>query len=753
MEPTPDLTGLSLEQKAALGSGADFWTTKAAGPVAPMVLTDGPHGVRKQAEASDPLGLAVSLPATCFPPAVGLGQSWDVELVRRVGVALGQESRTLGVDVLLGPGINIKRDPRCGRNFEYYSEDPILTGALGTAWVAGLQSTGVGASLKHFAANNAEHDRMRSSSDVDPRPLREIYLRAFAHIVRTAAPWTVMCSYNRINGVHAAENHWLLTAVLRDEWGFDGVVVSDWGAVTDRVAAVAAGLDLEMPGSGGASDAAVVAAVRAGDLDPAVVDRAAERVAALAKKAEAARRHPVGHDPAAHHALAREVAARCVVLLQNDNAILPLSAGQSIAVIGEFAENPRYQGGGSSRVNATQVDIPLAEIRALAGQGAVRFARGFTTDDTTDETLRAEAVEIAAAADTAVVFLGLAARQESEGFDRDDIELPAGQLELLTEVVRVQPATVVVLVHGGVLRLAPVAGLAPAILDAALLGQAGGGAIADILFGKVTPSGRLTETVPVRIQDTPAYVAFPGENSHVRYGEGLYVGYRWYDARELEVTYPFGHGLSYTTFAYSDLTVTSADDMITVQVTVTNTGSRAGREVVQCYTAKPDSSVTRPPRELKGFAVTDLEPGMSERVSIMLRRDDLAYWETRVDRWIVEDGDYQVCVGASSRDIRLTTQLTVAGDPLRLPITLDSTLGEVMNNPDAGPLLEFLARNAPPGLSPDSGGAALGIDMARMVASFPLRLMVGFSQNPDGRTELEQLIASLDGGEETPADR
>lgn len=746
--PEPDVSELSIDQQAALGSGADFWTTVAVGSIPSVLLTDGPHGVRRQTGATDHLALAGSEPATCFPPAVGLGQSWDVDLVRRVGAALGRESRALGVDVLLGPGVNIKRDPRCGRNFEYYSEDPVLTGALGAAWVDGLQSMGVGASLKHFAVNNVEHDRLRSSSDVDPRPLREIYLRAFSHIVRKAAPWTVMCSYNRINGVHSAQNYWLLTELLRGEWDFDGVVVSDWGAVRDRVASVAAGLDLEMPGGGGATNEAVVAAVRSGELDPAAVERAARRVAVLAQRARCGRAGQVDHDPAAQHAFAREVASRCIVLLKNE-AILPLAGHQSIAVIGEFAEQPRYQGGGSSRVEATQVDIPLTEIRALAGSAQVRFAEGFSTDDPTDTTLRSDAVEVAASSDVAVLFLGLAAQQESEGFDRTDIELPTDQLELLAEVVRQQPNTVVVLAHGGVLRLAPVAELAPAIVDAGLLGQAGGGAVADILFGKATPSGRLTETVPVRLSDTPAYLDFPGENSHVRYSEGVFVGYRWYDARDIEVTFPFGHGLSYTSFEYSDLAVTSDGDRVIVQVTVTNVGDRAGREIVQCYLAKPDSAIFRPPRELAGFASIELEPDASDRVSIIVDRSELAYWETRADRWHVEDGEYQVYVGASSRDIRTRATVSVRGDRLQLPITLDSTLGEVMEDPTAAPLLEFLAEHSPFGSSAESdglGGDALGIDMERMIQSLPLRMVVGFMRDTAVTEELEQILASLPDG-------
>lgn len=744
MTSTTGISELSVHDKAALGSGADFWTTKAVGPVPSLLLTDGPHGVRRQTGATDHLGLAASRPATCFPPAVGLGQSWDPDLVRRVGEALGREARALAVDVLLGPGINIKRDPRCGRVFEYYSEDPLLTGVLGAAWVQGVQSQGVGASLKHFAVNNAEHDRMRASSDVDARALREIYLRAFAHIVRTAQPWTVMCSYNRINGVYAAENRWLLTEVLREEWGFDGLVVSDWGAVSDRVASVAAGLDLQMPGGSGDADAQVVAAVESGALEIAAVDRAAQNVADLAAKVLAGRAlAPPAPDPDAHHRLAREVAARCVVLLRNDGELLPLRAGQSLAVIGEFAQTPRYQGGGSSHVNPTRLDVPVDEIRAAAEPGQVHYARGFRTDSTEpDPVLVAESVAAARAAEVAVVFLGLGASQESEGFDRTDIELPADQLALLAEIVAVQPKTVVVLSHGGVLRLAPVVDLVPAIVDGALLGQAGGGALADVLFGRVNPSGRLTETVPLRLQDVPAYLNFPGENSHIRYGEGIFVGYRWYDAREMAVSFPFGHGLSYTSFGYSDLSVEAGASGLTVAVTITNTGARRGREVVQIYTALPESAVTRPPRELEGHAVTEeLEPGASQRVSISIDREALAYWETRVDRWIVEGGTYRVMAGASSRDIRATAEIEVPGDELRIPITRQSTLGEVLANPAAAQVLSQMFAAMTGGDAGAGDDQALGVDMMRMLASIPLDRLTGFGMAP---ADLDALLAAAD---------
>ncbi|GAA1882647.1 glycoside hydrolase family 3 C-terminal domain-containing protein [Williamsia serinedens] len=710
----------SIDDRTRLTRGADFWSTEAVGEVPSLVLTDGPHGVRRQRGDADHLGIADSEPATCFPPAVGLAQSWDRDLVERVGAALGREARALGVDVLLGPGVNIKRDPRGGRNFEYFSEDPVVAGTLGAAWVTGVQGAGVAASLKHFALNQAETDRMRSSSDVDPRTVREIYLRAFEHIVRTARPWTVMCSYNRINGVYAAENRWLLTDVLRGEWGFDGLVVSDWGAVRDRVAALRAGLDLTMPGDGGAGDAAVAAAVGSGDLDPADLDRATTAVATLARRTAAGRdqRDDVDHD--AHHRLAREAAARCVVLLKNDDDVLPLRAGARIAVIGEFAQLPRYQGGGSSHVTATRVDIPVDEIRSRAGDEMVTAVAGVTTDGSGDAVgLRATAAGAAADADVAVVFLGLGEKQESEGFDRTDIELPSDQLELVAAVIAAQPRTVVVLSHGGVVRVAPFVDDVPAILDGGLLGQAGGGALADVLFGAVNPSGRLAETLPVRLADCPSYLDFPGGHSHLRYGEGIFVGYRGFDARGLDVAFPFGHGLSYTRFAYTDLDVTVDDEVLSIGVTVTNTGPVVGREVVQAYVGRTESSVTRPPRELKSFAVTpDLEPSASHRLSMTIDRDALAHWDVRVDRWVVEGGAWDVEIGASSRDIRLEASVTVAGDDVDLPITWQSTLAEALADPAVA---EALSSSMP-----DGAGEMAGSDLLTLVGSMPLDRLRNF---------------------------
>ena len=724
--PDPDRS-LSPEDAAALTSGASFWTTKEAGGAASFWLTDGPHGVRKQAGSPDHLGLGASEPATCFPPAVGLAQSWDAELAGEVGAALGREAQAHGVGVLLGPGVNLKRDPRGGRNFEYLSEDPVLTGTLAAAWVDGVQGEGVGTSLKHFAGNEAEHDRMRASSDVDERPLREVYLRAFQRVVEQAQPWTVMSAYNKVGGVYASENAWLLTDVLRGEWGFDGAVVSDWGAVDDRVAAVAAGLDLQMPGPDADGDARLVTAVEEGRLDAAALQRGGRKVAELAAKAAAGRRADAAFDVDAHHELARRVAARCVVLLKNEGPVLPLADDVPVAVIGEFAELPRYQGGGSSHVNPTRVDVPLAELRArLAGE--VAFARGFTTDGSGDaDALRAEAVETARAADVAVLFVGLAAGQESEGFDREDIELPADQVQLVREVAAVQPRTVLVLSHGGVVRLAPVVDLVPAIVDGALLGQGGGAALADVLTGAVNPSGKLAETVPQRLQDVPAYLDFPGEFSRHRYSEGLHVGHRWYDARDIPVTFPFGHGLSYTTFDVTGVHLTAAEEGITATVTVTNTGDRAGREVVQFYVGVPGSAVRRPVRELKGFAGVTLEPGESRQASALLRREDLAYWHPKLQRWVLEPGEYEVHAGVSSRDLRATGVVAVTGDEVRLPVTGETTLGELMADPEA-------AASIMPMFAAAGGetGNALGMDMVRMMSSIPVGRLNALRGGRDG---------------------
>lgn len=748
---------LTLEEKASLTSGADFWTTKAIDRlgIPSVMMTDGPHGLRKQSGSTDHLGLASSVPATCFPPAVGIGSSFDPEIIERVGAAIGVEAAIENVAVVLGPGINIKRSPLCGRNFEYFSEDPIVSGILGAASVRGIQSKGVGTSLKHFAANNQEFDRMRASSDVDPRPLREIYLRGFERVVKDAAPWTVMCSYNKLNGVWTSEDPWLLTSVLRDDWGFDGLVVSDWGAVNDRVVGVAAGLDLEMPASGGRTDAQLVAAVRAGTLPESVLDTAAARAIDLVRKAGERPAVAGPLDVDAHHALAREAAGRSIVLLKNDGALLPLAADQKVAVIGAFATEPRFQGAGSSLINPTRVDNALDELRVVGGEN-VSYAAGFAVEGgaveasgRTAEELRAEAVGVARTADVAVLFLGLPAAEESEGFDRDHIDLPAEQLAVLDAVLEVNPRVVVVLSNGGVVAL-PFADRVPAIIESWLLGQAGGGAVADVLYGAVNPSGKLTETVPVRLEDNPSFGNFPGEFGHVRYGEGLLVGYRWYDAKGLDVTFPFGHGLSYTTFEYTGATAeVGADGGIVVRLDVTNSGDRDGREVVQVYVAPTTSIVQRAPRELKAFSSVALAAGETRSVELVVRREDLAYWDIRVDRWVVEGGEYTVEVAASSRDIRSRVSVEISGDAVHQELTMNSSVGDLMTHPIAGPIVQQALGGLMGGLGGDAAAASMMPNdeaMQKMMASFPIGRLAGFPGLPVDFAQIEQLIAAANAG-------
>lgn len=735
---------LTLEEKASLTSGSDFWNTQAVERVGvpAVMVTDGPHGLRKQTGATDNLGFADSVPATCFPPAVGLGSSMDPDLAERVGEALGVECQIEDVAVLLGPGINIKRSPLCGRNFEYISEDPLVTGAIAAGLVRGVQSKGVGTSLKHFAVNNQETDRMRVSADIDARPLREIYLRAFERVVKDAQPWTLMCAYNRINGVYASEDPWLLTKVLRDEWAFEGVVMSDWGAVNNRVAGLPAGLDLEMPSSGGRTDAELVAAVRSGVLDEKFLDIAAQRMLDLIAKAEGRPAASGPLDVDAHHALAREVARRCLVLLKNEGGILPLSPQQRIAVIGEFARTPRFQGGGSSHIIPTRVDNAVDELRALAAESSlVAFAPGFTFDGSGDSAaLREAAVAAAREADVAVVFLGLPEEAESEGYDRANIDLPAVQLELLDAVLEVNPRVVVVLSNGSVVAL-PFADTVLAIVEGWLLGQAGGGATADVLYGVASPSGRLTEAIPLKLADTPSWGSFPGEFGHARYSEGILVGYRWYDAKDVPVAFPFGHGLSYTTFTFGQASVRVAGEEepvggvntgdLVVSLPVTNTGGVAGREVVQAYVSFAGASaVLRAPRELKGFASVELEPGETRDVMVRVRREDLAYWDVRLDSWIVEGGDYLIEVGASSRDLRASASIEVAGDDAWVPLTPESGLGELLADPIAG----RLAREAMP--------AVFQQGLAELMDSLPIGRLPVFANGEISEETIERLIAA-----------
>lgn len=645
------LQTLTLKEKIALCNGADFWHSKAMPEqgVPAITMSDGPHGVRYQSDAGDMLGVNRSQPATCFPTAVTSGATWDPDLLAAEGEAIGQEGLFYGVDVVLGPGVNIKRNPLCGRNFEYFSEDPCLAGAMGAAWVRGAQSTGIGTSLKHFAANNQEYKRFNGNSQVDERTLREIYLPAFETVVKQAQPETVMCSYPRINGVHASDNHWLLTDVLRREWGFQGMVVTDWGALCNRVKAMHAGCDLSMPGGSNYMEDWVEAAVQDGSLPESDVDACAARVIALALKSQT---RPKGKpfDREAHHALARRVAESGAVLLKNEDGILPLQA-EDVVLIGEMARTMRYQGSGSSHINPTRL-ISLCEAWPQAP-----FVPGCDTKGNVTEESLAQAAAAAKSAKVAVVCAGLPDLYESEGFDRETMAMPEGHVRLIETVAAANPNTVVVLFCGSAVET-PWIDRVKAVLYMGLPGQAGGEAAAALLTGTANPGGKLTETWPLSYDQVPSRDTFGQKVT--RYKEGLYVGYRYYDTAGLPVRYPFGYGLSYTRFAYSDLTVENR----TVRVAVTNIGDCPGAEVAQLYIAPPRTGPYRPAKELKGFARVYLTPGESRTVDFPLDDRSFAIWS---DGWKVPAGTYTLLVGSSSADIRLQQEIEMPGADLPAP--------------------------------------------------------------------------------------
>ena len=679
----PSVNDLTLEEKASLTSGGDAWHLQGVETkgIPGYMITDGPHGLRKSlASSTGETDLNDSVPATCFPPAAGLSSSWNPELIHKVGETMAEECIQEKVAVILGPGVNIKRNPLGGRCFEYWSEDPYLAGHEAVGIVAGVQSKGVGTSLKHFAANNQETDRLRVSANISQRALREIYFPAFEHIVKTAQPWTIMCSYNRINGVHSAQNRWLLTDVLRDEWGYEGIVMSDWGADHDRVASLNAGLNLEMPPS--YTDDQIVYAARDGRIQPEQLDRMAQGMIDLVNKTRAAMSIDDYHfDVDAHDEVAHQAAIESMVLLKNDGNILPVAANAKIAVIGEFARTPRYQGGGSSHITPTKM---TSFLDTLAERGAdVTFAPGFTLDlEPADAKLEAEAVETAKNADVVLMFLGLPEAAESEGFDRETLDIPAKQVELLNAVAAENENVVVVLSNGSVVSVAPWAGNAKGILESWLLGQAGGPALADVIFGKVSPSGKLAQTIPMDINDDPSMINWPGEEGHVDYGEGVFVGYRYYDTYDKAVDYPFGFGLSYATFAIDGVNVAKTGaNTAHVTATVTNTSDVDAAETVQVYVAPGKASVARPKHELKGFQKVFLKAGESAEISFDLDERAFAYWSEKFNDWHVEAGEYTVEVGTSSRDIAAVAVVTLDGDGKALPLDEWSTFGEWADDP------------------------------------------------------------------------
>jgi len=659
---------MTLEEKAGLCSGRDFWNLKGIERlgIPSIMVTDGPHGLRKQNEESDHVGLNKSVPSTCFPTASAMAASWDRELIREIGAALGDECRQEKVSVLLGPGVNIKRSPLCGRNFEYFSEDPLLGGELAAAHIEGVQSRGIGTSLKHFAANNQETRRMMIDAVVDERSFREIYLTGFEIAVKKAQPWTVMCAYNKLNGEYCSQNRELLTDILKNEWGHEGIVVTDWGAVVDRVKGLAAGLELEMPASYGLNDRLIVRAVREGALEEPVLDEAVRRILSMILRSEETLKENDGfrYDQAAHHRLARRAAAESAVLLKNEDGLLPLdlenpSGGKKpvIAVIGEFACTPRYQGSGSSLINPSRLDNALEELKAAAGDRAeILYVPGYDrVTDRTDDLLLREAREAARRADTVLVFAGLTEEYESEGYDRTTLGLPPSHNELIMAAASENPRTAVILSNGAPVEM-PWIDSVPAVLETCLGGQAWGGAAADVLLGRVNPSGKLAETFPLCLSDDPAESNFPGGPLTVEYRESIFVGYRYYATAGKEVLFPFGHGLSYTSFEYAGLEteVRSGDCDVPVRVSLTlrNTGSREGKEAVQIYIRKKKSLVIRPDRELKAFEKVTLKPGESKIVSLELDRRAFAFWDAGAKSWQVEEGEYEILAGASSADIR-----------------------------------------------------------------------------------------------------
>ncbi len=688
---------MTLEEKAGLCSGKDSWHLKSVERlgIPAVMVSDGPHGLRKQdIGRGDHVGMNDSIVAVCYPTAAGLASSFDRELLTRVGETLGEECQAENVSVILGPGANIKRSPLCGRNFEYFSEDPYLSGEMAAAHIRGVQSKHVGTSLKHFCLNNQETRRMAVDARVDERTMREIYLASFEGAVKGGKPWTVMCSYNKINGIYGSENKKTLTDILRDEWGFDGYTMTDWGAVNDHVQGIIAGLELEMPASGERTDRLVVEAVKNGALDEKILDQAVERILTIVYRYLENRDPKATFDREKHHQIAREIAADTIVLLKNENNLLPLSPEKKIAFIGAYAQKPRFQGSGSSHINASKL---LGALEAAAEYAEITYAQGFQDEtDTTDPALLKEAVETARAADIAVLFVGLPGTFESEGYDRTHMRLPRCQDELVEAVAAVNPNTVVVLHNGSPVEM-PWADRVSAILEAYLGGQAVGGGEADVLFGKVNPSAKLAETFPYQLEDNPSFLNFPGDGDVVEYKEGIYVGYRYYDKKKMPVRFPFGFGLSYTTFAYTNLKLSKnhlqQGETLAVSVDITNTGNIKGKEIVQLYVQSTHEGISRPAKELKGFEKVALEPGETKTVRFELTPRAFAYYEVKLNDWYVEGGSYDILIGASSQDIRLKESLEIAaGTPIPFEVTADTLIKDLIQLPGANEILDDLIR-------------------------------------------------------------
>ena len=697
MKKVKDTVGkMTLSQKAELCSGKNFWETVGFSDlgVPSISMSDGPHGVRKQVGKADHLGENASIPATVFPSASALASSFDRELVAKMAAALAEEALAQKVDILLGPGCNIKRSPLCGRNFEYFSEDPYLTAQLGIAYVKGLQKYGVGASLKHFALNNQETRRLSVNSIVDERTQRELYLAAFEEIVKQAQPWTVMCSYNRVNGIYCSENRRLLTELLREEWGFRGAVISDWGAVNHRVDGIKAGLDLEMPYVGTHSASHIVESVRNGDLDEKQLDATCSRLVELAWKTQKTRKGDVCLDWERQNEKAREFAAECMVLLKNEEKLLPLNREKKIAFLGEFFESPRYQGAGSSHGSPYRI----TSCRDVLPQA--RYAKGFhISDEKADPELIEQALKLAHSCDVCVIFVGLPETYESEGHDRTHLRLPDNQNNLIEQVSRVQSNLVVVLHNGSPVEM-PWIHQVKAVLECNLGGQAAGAATADILYGRKNPSGRLAETFPFRLQDTPSYLFYNTPGDQARYAEGIYVGYRYYETKEIPVLFEFGYGLSYTEFEYQSLSLSSLriaeEEELNIEVMVKNVGGMAGKEVVQLYLKSPGTEIDRPSVELKGFTKLELNPGEIKTALFTLNRKDFSYFDQELSQWRVESGFYTVCIGKSCRNFVFTQEVEVDSPPKPILCpNINTVMGDLITTPQGENLVAKLLSYVP----------------------------------------------------------
>lgn len=745
---------MTLEEKAGMCSGKDFWCLKAVERlgIPQVMVSDGPHGLRKQEEEADHLGINESVKSVCFPAACATASSWDAEMLEDMGKTLGEECQAENLSILLGPAANIKRSPLCGRNFEYFSEDPYLTGKMASAHIRGVQSQDVGTSMKHFAVNNQENNRMSSSSNLSERALREIYLTGFEIAVKEARPKTLMCSYNKINGTYAAENKHLLTEILREEWGFDGYVMTDWGAVNDRVEGIRAGLDLEMPASGGVNDARIAAAVRDGSLDEALLDQTVENILKVVFSYVDHRHLETVFDREADHKKAIAYAADSAVLLKN-SGVLPLGISQKVVYIGEFAEKPRFQGGGSSHINCSRVTSALESAKEKGRN--VTYVKGFPSDqDKLDEKELKSAVEAAKEADIAVIFAGLPDVIESEGYDRANMDLPACQNRVIAEAAKVQPNTVVVLHNGSPIEV-PWEKDVAAILEMYLGGQGVGEACDRLLYGEVNPSGRLAETFPYRVQDNPSYLNFPGDGKNVNYGEDIFVGYRYYEAKELPVRWAFGHGLSYTSFVYGNLRLSSENmtdhDTVNVSVDVTNTGKVFGKEVVQLYVADKNGTPQRPVKELKGFAKLSLAPGETKTAEMTLCARDLSFYHEELHDWYAPSGTYEILVGHASDDIRVNCELKFdTAKILPFEVTGATTIGELMNDPRTAQAMGETITKMMQSLGASTGGheergeeGSMGFDpdkMQAMLYGMPIKSLASFG---GGELDVDVLIKTF----------